>query len=822
MTPNVLRSTLRSARRRPGFTALNVAGLALGLACCLLIALYVRAEATVDGFHERGDRIVRVSQRVVDPGREALWAWTGGAMGEDLEADFPRVEAVVRVLRQAGPVRSETHPDRRFREEAFAFADAAFFDVFSYRFVRGDAATALRQPNAVVLTASTAARYFGGADPVGQTLTYGGTYGGRLALVVSGVVEDPPATSLPWDLVAPMAAFKGLNGLPADADFGSYWWPQVWTYLLLPSAADAAALQDQMAAFSERRREGGADYLPTLEPLADVHFSAAEGGAAPGGSRTLVQAFAAIALAVLLLACVNFVTLATARASERAREVGVRKALGAGRGGLALQFVGEAVLTCAVALVVALALVALALPAFNTAAGTDLDLGVLREPWAWAALAALVACAGLAAGAYPAAVLSAFRPARVLRGGAVGGRGGALRRALVVGQFTVSIALAAAAVVAFQQLHFLRSAPLGFDSEEVVALRLPSDGWEPLRAALAARPEVVAVTGASNRPGFGRSTAMPAEVEGAAAPPGESAVLGLESVDYGFVEMMGLDVVAGRGFSPQFASDEGVRPDEEPTFHLNDRGFLVNRAAARQYGWTDEEALGKAIRLYAYENGTYYSDLRGTVVGVVDDYHAGSFESAIEPSAFMLTRSPFGDTPAWALVKVRPGGAAEAVAALREAWDGVLPEAPFEASFLDADLDGRYEREARLGAVVATFAGLGALISCLGLFGLAAFAAEQRRREVVVRKVLGASVRSLVSLLARDFVALVAVSAVLATPLAWWAVRRWLDGFAYHVALGPLPFLAVGGVALAVALATVSGQALRAATADPVRSLRSE
>ena len=202
MTPNVLRSALRAARRRPGFTALNVAGLALGLACCLLIALYVRAETTVDAHHDRADRIVRVTQQVADPGREALWAWTGGAMGEDLGADFPQVEAVVRVLRQAGPVRSEAHPDRRFREEAFAFADPALFDVFSYRFLRGDAATALRQPNAVVLTASTAARYFGDADPVGQTLTYGGTYGGRLPLVVSGVVEDPPATSLPWDLVA--------------------------------------------------------------------------------------------------------------------------------------------------------------------------------------------------------------------------------------------------------------------------------------------------------------------------------------------------------------------------------------------------------------------------------------------------------------------------------------------------------------------------------------------------------------------------------------------------------------------------------------------
>ncbi len=818
MLPNVLRSALRTARRQPGFTALNVAGLALGLACCLLIALYVRAETTVDDVHERADRIVRVNQQVVEPGREALWAWTGGAMGEDLEADFPQVEAVVRVLRQAGPVRSEADPDLRFREEAFAFADAAFFDVFSYRFLRGDPATALRQPNAVVLTASTAARYFGDADPMGQALTYDG----RLPLVVSGVVEDPPATSLPWGLVAPMDAFKSLNGLPAEASFGSYWWPQVWTYLLLPSADDVAQLQGQMAAFSERRREGGAGYVPTLEPLADAHFSPAEGGATPGGSRTLVHVFAAIALAVLLLACVNFVNLSTARGAERAREVGVRKALGAGRGGLAVQFVGEAVLMCVAALVVALGLVAAALPTFNAIAGTDLGLGVLREPQAWAVLAALVVGAGVAAGAYPAAVLSAFRPARVLRGGPVSGRGGGLRRALVVGQFTVSIALAAAAVVAFQQLHFLRSAPLGFDDEEVVTLRLSGDGWEPLKAALEARPEVVAVTGSMTRPGFGRGWGLPYEAEGVSFPEGESPRLGLEAVDYGFVETLGIDVVAGRSFSPEFASDEGVRPDDGPGFHLNDRGLLVNRSAARDLGWSDEDALGKTMRFYALENGTYFTDVRGTVVGVVDDYHASSFEGAIDPLVFMLAKSPVAYTPAWALVKVRPGDAGRTVAALREVWDGARPDAPFEASFLDADLDARYERQARLGAVVATFAGLGALIACLGLFGLAAFAAEQRRREVGVRKVLGASVQSLVALLARDFVALVAVSAVLATPLAWWAARRWLDGFAYRVELGPLPFVAVGAVALVVALVTVSGQALRAATADPVRALRSE
>lgn len=808
---DALRSAVRSARRRPGSTALNVVGLALGLACVILIALYVHDETQVDAFLPHADRVARVSQLATVPGREGLWAWTGGAVGEDLAADFPDL-ATVRVVQQAGAVRASAHPERRFREEEFLFADPAFFDVFGYRFVRGNA-TALSEPDGAVLSASAAARYFGGADPVGQALVYGSQ-----TLTVRGVVADPPqATHLPFAIVAPMGVYKALNGLPADAQFGSYWWPQMWTYVLLPGAADVARLEAQLPAFAARHRDDPG-ITPTLEPLRDLHFSVATSAPTPAGSRGLVRVFGGIALVVLLLACVNVVNLTTAQASSRAREVGVRKAVGAGRLELAAGFVIEAVLTCAVALVAALGLVAAALPAFNALSGKALDLSVFQSPAVWAVLAGLALCTGLLAGAYPAVVLSGFQPSRVLRGAFVGVRGARLRKALVVVQFTVSIALAAGAAVAFQQLHFLRTAPLGFDDEQVVTLRLSGADWAPLKAALAARPEVVAVTAASQRPGFGPTTTLPAEIEGQAEP----AMLGMESVDYGFVETLGLRVVAGRSFSPDLRADEGVAPDDTPYFHLSERGLIVNRAAARQSGWTDAEALGKSIRLTAFENGTYYTDVRGTVVGVVDDYHASSFAGGIDPQVFMLAPGPKVNPPSWAIVKVRPGEAAPTLAALRSVWDRLAPDEPFEASFLDADLDARYAAEARLGGVIGVFAGLGGLIACLGLFGLAGFAAEQRRREVGVRKVLGASVVSVVLLLARDFLALVGVSAALALPLAYVVARWWLDGFAFHVSLGAAPFLIVAICALLIAALTVSSQALRAATADPVRALRSE
>ena len=818
----VFHSAFRSARRRPGFTALNVIGLAVGLACWLLIALYVHDETTADRFHERADRIVRVGQAVTEPGREALWAWSGGALAEVMESDLAAVEAAVRVSRQPGPVRAETEPDARYREEAFVFADEDFFEVFSYDFLQGDAATALRQPDALVLTQAAATRYFGRADPMGQTLIYAGD--GERALVVSGVIADPPAnTHLPLSLLAPMATFKAINGYPADAPFTSFWWPTVWTYALLQPGTDVPALQAEMGAFIARHRaEDGTTYLPTLEPLTALRFSDGTTAPAPTVSRSLVQAFAVIAFAVLLLACANVVNLTTAQSATRVREVGVRKALGAGRASLGALFVGEAVLLCGAALALALVLVAAVLPAFNELMGKALGLGLLREPATWAVLAALVAGTGVLAGAYPALVMSGFGPARALRGVFVAGRGAGLRKTLVVAQFAVSIALAASAAVAFQQLRFLRTAPLGFDQEEVVTLRLPGGGWETLRAALAERPEVAGVTGSASRPGFGPATATPYQAEGIGPADEGGPRMGLEFVDYDYVELLGLDVVAGRAFSPAFPADEGARMDETRYFHLEHRGLLLNETAARRFGWTHEEALGKSVRFFTYERGTYYTDLRGQVVGIVSDYHASSFEEELRPLAFTLTGSPFGNSPAWALVKVRPGDAVQAMGALRAVWDEVYPDAPFDASFLSADLDARYAAQDRLAVTVAGFAWMGGLIACLGLFGLAAFAAEQRRKEVGVRKVLGASVAQLVALLSREFVLLVAAACVVAVPLAWIAAGRWLDGFAYRIDLGPAPFVLTGLFAVIIAVVTVGTHAFGAATADPVRALRSE
>ena len=830
MLKNYLKIALRNVRRNPVYALINVMGLALGIACCLLIGLYVQDERSYDRHHENGDRIYRINQQVERPGAEELWAWAGAGLANDLRADFPAVEAVVRFHQRAGIVRYAAEDDpaqsRNFREEDFFFTDPAVFDVFSHVFIQGDPTTALMNPGSVVLSRSTATRYFGEADPMGKTLTYDA----RVSLQVTGVIEDVPKNShLRFDMLAPLAAFKQHHGLPAEAPFGSYWWPACFTYALLPDAAAAAQLEAQLPDFVARHREPQAAsmFIPTLEPLFDIHLlSEAESGPSAGGSQAMVNIFTLIAIAILVLACINFMNLSTARAAKRAREVGVRKCIGAHRTQLIVQFLGESMLLSLLALLFAIALVEVLLPLFNDLAAKDLAVGYAENKAFWLGLVGLIAFTGLVAGSYPALVLSGFSPARTLKGTFSKGGGSVwLRKGLVVFQFTVSVALIAGTLIAASQIRYLQNKDLGFDDEQIVTLRLPGDGtsWDALRGELLNQSEVLDVTATTVPPGFGRGGSLPYEVEGEAYDEDDQPQIGHQQVDYGFFEMLGIEFVAGRSFSPDRPADEGTRPDTTTwLYHIFDRGLIINETAARRAGWTPEEALGKKMRVYAYENGTYYTDIRGAVVGVVRDYHYNPLNYEIRPAMFSLARSPMGSLVPWGLVKVAPGNAAETMETLRTVWQRMLPDQPFEASFLDQDLDNRYVQEARVGKIIGAFAFLGLAIACLGLFGLAAYAAEQRTKEIGIRKAMGASVPNIVGLLSREFLTLVSVATLLAVPIAYFAMEAWLQDFAYRVEISWPIFLMTGLTALGVALATVSFQSIKAALTDPVKALRYE
>ncbi|MEP0547451.1 MAG: ABC transporter permease [Rhodothermales bacterium] len=827
MLKNYLIVALRSLRRRKGYAFINLFGLALGLACCLLIGLYVRHELSYDEHHADAERVYRVVQHTSADGSEGM-AWVGGAMGNALREDFPQIEALARLVRSTTLVELRDGKERRsFEESRFVYADPSVFDVLTLPLVTGDAA-ALDTPDTVLLTETTAEKYFGDADPVGRQI-----WVSDRALTVGGVLEDPPATShLPFGLMTSLDTFKLEQWGSAESAFTSYWWPNAYTYVKLRAAASAEAVAAELPAFIARHREPAeaALYVPALQPLPDIHLRSALGGEwQAGGDATTVAVFSLIAVFVLLLACVNFMNLATARATERAKEVGVRKTVGARRGQLVAQFFGESLVLSLGALALALGLAQFLLPFFSDLAGRTLTFGV-GDVGLWGWVLGTTLATGLLAGSYPALYLSRFRPAHVLAGGRSGGRGGArLRQGLVLFQFTLSIALLAATAIAWQQLQFLQTADLGFEEDHVVVIQRKGADLDVLAARLAQDPNVVGVTVSQRAPGFGFGGSPQVEF-----PPytpveqidGEGDRLSHQQVGPGYFDLFEIDLLAGRAFSDD-AADLGTateRPENFGNSAFDGRALVVNASFAAAQGWTPEEALGRELRMYYYENEKTYMDHRGTVVGVARDFHAAPFQYEIEPAIFSSTRMPgeIGSLAQYAFVKVRPGDAAQTMAALGAAYAEVHPERTFEAAFLDDDLDARYRAERRTGTIIAAFALFGVVIACLGLFGLAAYAAERRTKEIGVRKVLGAGVADLVALLSKDFLLLVGIAAAVAAPLAWLAMDRWLDAFAYRVEVGPVLFLGVGAGALVVALLTVSGQALRAARKNPTDALRYE
>ncbi|GAB5521291.1 MAG: ABC transporter permease [Rhodothermales bacterium] len=816
----------RNLKKHRGYAFINVVGLTLGIAACLMIGLYVQDEMSYDRHVPNGERVYRVSQQVTDNGADEVWAWTGGGLAPAMVAEMPQVEAITRLAGASGSMRrtAEDGTMRVFRERWLYYTDSSVNDVLAPTFVLGDPATVFDKLNAVVISASAAERYFGDENPLGQTLEF--TERSKVTLEVTGVFEDVPLNShIRYDFLASFGAHKQQYGFPTEAEYNSYWWPRTYTYVRLPDAQAAATIEAAFAEFSARNREDGEFYVPTLEPLYDIHlYSEALSSPSATGNATTVQIFAFIALAILLLACINFMNLSTARSTQRAREVGVRKSLGADRVQVMLQFLGESILMSVVALILAVALVELLLPAFNDLAGRSIDINYGANASYWLGLMGLVLFTGVLAGAYPAFYLASFEPTEVLKGltTRTGGHAG-LRKGLVVFQFAVSVILIVGTTVVLRQLDYLRDADLGFDQEQIVMLRLGSGvEWTELSQQLEQQSQVLHVTSSTMAPGYGGFSSLPYRTDDDWNSEHATGDTGQQHVDVGYFETLGIPLLAGRTFSDDRPGDQGVHPNESPYFHIFDQSYVVNEAFAAANGWTPEEALGERVRMTTYENGVYYTDLRGTIVGVVGNYHQRSLRSEIMPLVSAPATNPFGHMGGHGIVKIAPGNAAEAMAMIESAWQQVAPDQPFEASFLDQNVQNLYVREARLGSIVSVFAFIGIAIACLGLLGLVSYAAERRTKEIGIRKVLGATVPGLTSLLMRDFLVLVGVATLIATPIAYVAMDHWLQTFAYQVDLGLGIFVLAGLVATVIAAATVSYQAIKTARRNPVTALRYE
>lgn len=846
MLKNYIKTILRNAGRNPGYSFINIAGLAGGLSACLIIGLFVQSELSYDRFHKDASLIYRVIQK--EAGEQGL-AWSGPQMGLKLEQDFPQIETVMRLIDGGQGYGTEaliSYEDesaggiKRFNEEGFLYADPAFFSFFSFPLIKGSPGEVLSRPGTVVVTQSTARKYFGDDNPIGKTLLLSNQY----TLEVTGVAEDPPQNShLDFNFVTSYQTFYSNQGISGEID--SFWWPPTHTYVKLHPDASVSQLNAQLPAFSRRYRDAddASRLTPLLQPLTEIWLGPDyRGQQQAGGSMIYVYLFSAVAVFILILACVNFMNLATARAGKWIKEIGVRKAAGAGRRQLILQFLAESMLHGLAALVLAFLLAELLLPFFNSIAARHITIPYLSG-YFWLFMAGAVTVTGLAAGSYPALYLSAFRPAMAIKNAK--GRwvqGAGLRKSLVVFQFTVSMILLVGTAVVYRQLQYTHQARMGFDKEQVVVLSGSglgenSDGqsvpqYETLKSELLSQAGVLQVTAVTFRPGSFVGRIFVWEAEG--LPPEPNRQYPAQFVGEDFFEMLNAEIMAGRPLRAGDPADIGtyrIRTDQslqiaiqENWAILENRAIVINETAAHQLGWTPEEALGKQMRFYITEGDDIFQDYRGTVAGVIEDYHITSLHDPIGPVAYMPAKTPWGAyLPLGSiLVKLAPGNMQQAMQKLKQAWDNVVPEQPFEAVFLDASLDNMYRKEIRLGKLITTFTILAVLIACLGLFGLAAYTAEIRTKEIGIRKVLGATISQIIALLSLDFVKLVMAGFLVAAPIAWFVVNQWLQNFVYRVEVGWQVFAWAGAGALVLAILTVSWQSVKAALMNPVNSLRSE
>ena len=807
MFRNYLTVSLRTLLRHKIYSAINVLGLAVGMACCVLILLFVNDELSYDRHHKKADRIYRVLREMaVSEGGSRISDTTSGPLAAALERDIPEVGRAIWTVSRAAKWLSVGD---RVIQRTLCLAEPDILDVFTFQFIAGDPESAFRDPYGIVLRERTAIALFGNEDPLGQIVAvddidFRGDYR------VTGVVRIPRTSTFQFGALVSTMPRTFVERL--DQWVARRYWRSFRTYALLAEGANArdveAKLPDLMASYMGEEVRAANTYH--LQALTRTHlYSGQDYGVSWGGDIQQVYMFIALAGFLLLIACINFVNLATARASDRAREVGLRKVVGARRVQLVGQFLGQATILAIVASLFALAAIQLTLPLLNELTHKDLALGAT-----WTIVVVVFAIfVGLLSGIYPALVLSGFKPVDVMRGSLWRGAERAwFREGLVVLQFAVSIGVIAMTVVVQGQLAYLRTKDLGFDKEQVVHLNLfyldslaPKSDDVPklsrryhlVKEAFLRHPNVMAATAARPPQGVGAPT-VPFRAAGIE----EEVPMHLLSVDEDYFGFFGIDLKSGRSFTKM---DVGERWPKSR--HL----YLVNEAAAKHLGWDDP--IGKQLTLIGSDAWA------GPVVGVVKDFHVKSLHHPIEPAVFDADPGAFRRL----YLKIRPGSFQETLPFLEETWNRFLPTRPFSYEFLDKALDQKlYENEIRTGRVFGVFAGLTVFIACLGLVGLISYATIQRRKEIGVRRVLAASVGHVVFLLSRDFLKLVVLANLIALPIAYFAVDSWLQGFAYRIDLGPGQFLFAGFAAFGIASASVSYLTIKAATASPINAIRSE
>lgn len=785
MIKNYFRIAWRNLKRSRFFAAVNIAGLAFGMAVCMFILCWVLDEYSVDKFHSNGKNIYRL-QVNVDWGGMRTMGTTPVVLGDDLKNNFPEIAANVKVR--------ATNANMLFKkgqqyslEKNYIFATSNLLEEMDFPVVAGNKHTALIQPNAIVLTESFAKKYYGSTDVIGKVINVGKDK----ALQVTAIVKDvPAASSIRFDFILPFALTLQEDTWLLKP--GSY---SIFNYMVVKEGTDISRLTAKMQQHYTTLNPGNKNEI-WLQPFRDIYLHEKyENGKVAGGRIEYVRLFFITALIVLAIACINFMNLSTAQASRRAREVGVRKSMGASRLSLMLQFTGEAILMCAIAAVTAAVAVYLLMPVFNNFTGKHITFTLPVTGKYLLLLLGVIVATGLLAGSYPAFVLSRFLPVKVLKGDLSSGGGASLfRKNLVVLQFVLSFIFIVSSVVIYNQMQYIYHRNLGVDRENVMYVEL-DDGFsanqDAIEQSLAQLPQVKSFTYNSFLPlSIGGSSA---DLSWEGKPDKLVVNTAPQQVGYDYVSTMGMTIKEGRDFSREFASDSGA--------------YIINETAARVMGMT--QPIGKQINFWKG---------KGTIIGVVKDYHFASMRENISPMVMML--EPKQDS--YMMLRLSKGDVPAQVAAVEKIFTRLNPGHPVDYHFLDETFDNMYRSETMLRKLAQVFAMVAVLISCLGLFGLSVFTAEQRKKEIGIRKILGASVMNVTSLLSKEFLTLVLIGILLATPISWYMMNNWLSGFAYHTDLSAWIFIIAGILAIVIALATVSFQSVKAALANPVNSLKAE
>ncbi|MDR3715971.1 MAG: ABC transporter permease [Puia sp.] len=790
MLKNYFKVAWRTIRNNKAFSAINIIGLAFGMACSLLILLWVKDERSVDSFFANGDRVFRIFNREYVDGKKEAGYWTPGLLAGELKKNIPEIEYASGVNSAEG---NTFEAGGKILKQDGLFADSDYFKILSYPLLQGNAETALNTPEAIALSDKMATKFFGDAKTaIGKTLRYQN----RKDFKVTAVFADPPEnSSLKFDFVINWMAYVQDNEWVKDWRNNS---PS--TFVLLRPAASPALVSSKLKRFLDNYNHTFTANFRlelNLQPFRECYLhSNFVDGELSGGRIEYVRLFSIVAVFILVIACINFMNLSTARSSKRSREIGIRKVAGALRGSLVSQFLSEAVFTTAIAVILAILLVIGLLPYFNTLTGKQIGFPFSDYSF-WLELAGLTVLTGLVAGSYPAVFLSAFRPIKVLKG-ALKFKGTTIlfRKGLVVFQFVLSIVLIVGTIVIARQSDYIQHANLGYRKENLLYIPLEGDlggKYSVLKQQAMGLPTVQLVTCLSDVPTYigGNRTST---VDWTGRDPNANPMFMVTAAGYDFVKTMQLTLVDGRDFSREFASDSSA--------------YLVNEEAVKLMKYRDP--IGKPMALWG---------MKGHIVGVLKNFHLTSLHQHIEPLIVHLGEANQGGI---ILVRTTPDDTKPALAGLEKICKELNPKFPFSYYFVDDEFQKLYKSESIASHLTNCFSVLAIFISCLGLLGLAMFTAEQRTREIGIRKVLGASLLSLFTLLSGEFLLLVVVAILIASPLAWWATNHWLEDYAYRVPVSWWIFGVAGGLAVFIALATVSFQGLKAALMNPVKSLRSD